>query len=157
MIPWRPRGTTRSVDRPKMDRWCQNSGGSTIDEISKKEHSMEKPRRGPYTKMDGYWLQKKKNFLKYSVIIPIVKNKMAEWTAIGVYSILAVSICFSVISATACLAVISFDNTLDELKIWIAVSSSNILPSDVLRTSKILSSISLSWLKMKEFQRFHII
>lgn len=72
----------------------------------------------------------------------MVKNKIVECTAIVVYCNLALSICFSVTSAMACFEVISLDKTLEELKIWMAVSSSRMLPSEVLSTSRILSSIS---------------
>ena len=49
-----------------------------------------------------------------------------------------------------CFSAISFDNTLDDDKTWMAVSSSKIFPSDDDKTSRILSSISFSCLKIKK-------
>lgn len=46
-----PGGTTRSVGRPKK-RWIDVSCRMTVDEISKRSHSMENPGRGPYPIMD---------------------------------------------------------------------------------------------------------
>ena len=46
-----------------------------------------------------------------------------------------------------CFSDISFDRIFDDDNILIAVSSSRMLPSDEDKTSKILSSISLSCLK----------
>lgn len=82
-------------------------------------------------------------------MLPMVKNKIVECSAIGLYSNLALSICFSVTSATACFAAISFESCLEELKICTAVSSSKMLPSEVDKTYKILSSISFKALRQK--------
>lgn len=74
----------------------------------------------------------------------IIKNNKLEWNAIGLYNFLASSNLFSVISATSYLSLISYDNDYDYLSTSIAFSSSSILPWDVLKTSRILFSISLS-------------
>ena len=49
-----------------------------------------------------------------------------------------------------CFSAISFDNTLEDDKTWMAVSSSKMFPSDDDKTSRILSSISFSCLKIKK-------
>lgn len=72
----------------------------------------------------------------------MLKKSTVLCTAMGVYSSLVLSISISVTSAMACLAAMSFDSSFDELKICTAVSSSRMLPSEVLSTSRILSSIS---------------
>ena len=57
---------------------------------------------------------------------------------------LVLSISASVSLETCCLAAISSDSTLDEERIWMAVSSSKILPWEADSTFRILSSISFS-------------
>lgn len=90
-------------------------------------------------------------------IIPIEKKSIVLCTAMGVYSSLVLSISTSVTSAIACFAAISFDSTFDELKICTAVSSSRMLPSEVLSTSRILSSISFRILNETKIEMILIV
>ena len=94
----------------------------------------------------------------------IQKKIMEAWTATGLYPSRVSSISFSVSLATFCFLAISSLRTLDELRIWIAVSSSEkshsilsqikveifyvklpkMLPWELDKTFRILSSISFS-------------
>ena len=93
------------------------------------------------------------------------KNSTEECCAIGLYPILVSSIFFSVTSATSynvynititigivlgsftCFSWISLAKTFEDDSTSIARSSSKILPSEDDKTSRILSSISLSFLQ----------
>lgn len=61
----------------------------------------------------------------------VVKNKDATCTATGIYPFRASSIRASVLTATFCFSAISTERTFDEEMISIAVSSSNIFPSEL--------------------------
>lgn len=86
--------------------------------------------------------------LYYHMILPVVKKRTVECTAIDLYCNLVASIDFSVTSAVACLTWISLLNTFEEVKTLIASSSSSIFPSATDKTSNILSSVSFRSLKL---------
>jgi len=80
----------------------------------------------------------------------IQKNKIAEYSAIEVYSKRFSLIFLDVSSAPACFNVISLAKVFEELRAFTAVSSSSKFPLEVDKTSSILSSISLSCLRKRK-------
>jgi len=78
----------------------------------------------------------------------IMKNNVVEYVATALYWCLVLSIVRSVILALDCLTSISLARVFDELNILTASSSSKILPSEELKTCKILSSMSFNDLQI---------
>jgi hypothetical protein len=120
-------------------RWCRRFSRSAV--------SMDRINR-LMNQVSEYWYMG--SMLARSAM---EKNKMVEWTAMGVYPIHALSILISVSSVMACFSEISLDKTLDDDRTLMAVSSSRMLASDVDRTSRILPSISCSCLKVEGLDR----